>query len=116
MPQNPVLRNNHFPVSISWASQSLSVGALVDSGADDCLIDFDFATQAGISLVPLSKPLSMQALNGNHLGNVTHQTVPLSLVISGNHVETIQFKVLHSSSAPLVLGRPWLIKHNPHVS
>ena len=111
-----VLANNHFPVTISWLDQSLSVGALVDSGADDCLIDFEFATQAGISLVPLQTPLSMQALNGKSLGNVTQQTIPLTLVISGNHSETIQFKVLHSSSAPLVLGRPWLLKHNPHIS
>ena len=116
MPKSSVLENNHLPVSVSWSDQSISVGALVDSGADDCLIDYEFANQAGISLVPLPTPLSVQALNGSHLGNVTQQTVPLSLVISGNHVEVIQFKVLNSSSAPLVLGRPWLIKHNPHIS
>ena len=116
IPQSSILENNHFPVSISWANQSLTIGAFIDSGADDCLIDLEFANQAGIPLVPLSTPLSVQALNGNHLGRVTHQTTPLSLTTSGNHVETLCFKVLKSSSAPIVLGRPWLIKHDPLIS
>ena len=116
LPHNPIIENNRFPVNISWGDQTLSVGALVDSGADACLIDFEFAKQAGISMVSLPKSLSVQAINGNHLGKVTHETVPVTLTISGNHVETIQFKVLHSSSVPLVLGRPWLIKHSPNVS
>ena len=116
LPNSSVLSNNRFPVTVSWDNQSISVGALIDSGADDCLIDHDFAKQAGIPLVPLSTPLSVTSLNGRSLGQVTHQTLPLSLVISGNHRETIQFKVLHSSSAPLVMGRPWLTEHDPLIS
>ena len=116
LPNSSVLSNNRFPVTVSWDNQSISVGALIDSGADDCLIDYDFAKQAGIPLVPLSTPLSVTSLNGRSLGQVTHQTLPLSLVISGNHRETIQFKVLHSSSAPLVMGRPWLTEHDPLIS
>ena len=116
LPDSSVLSHKRFPVSLSWDNQSLTVGALIDSGADDCLIDFDFAKQAGIPLVPLSKPLSILSLNGRFLGQVTQQTTPLSLVISGNHRETIQFKVLHSSSAPLVMGRPWLTEHDPLIS
>ena len=116
IPKSSVLSENRFPVTVSWADQTLSIGALLDSGADDNLIDYEFAVQSGIPLVPLTTPLSVQALNGNCLGKVTHQTQPLSLVISGNHVETICFRVLHSSSAPLVLGRPWLTQHDPHIS
>ena len=82
LPQSSVLKNNHFPVSISWDNQSLAIGALIDSGADDCLIDYEFATQAGIPLVPLTSPLAVQALNGCHLGRVTQQTIPSSLTIS----------------------------------
>ena len=116
LPNSSVLKNNHFPVSISWENQTLSIGAFIDSGADDCLIDYEFAIQAGIPLVQLPSPLSVQALNGSLLDRVTQQTTPLFLVTSGNHSETIRFKVLHSSSAPLVLGRPWLIKHDPLIS
>ena len=111
-----ILPENRIPVSIAWADQTISVGALVDSGSDDNLIDYEFATQAGIPLVPLAVPLSVQALNGQPLGKVTHQTSPLSLSISGNHIETISFRILQASSAPLVLGPPWLSQHEPHIS
>ncbi len=42
-------------------------------------------------------------------------TVPISLVTSGNHSETITFLVTHSPLAPVVLGHPWLTQHNPRV-
>ena len=61
--------------------------------------------------------LSAQVLDGHSLGKITHRTVPLSLTLSGNHVETIQFLVFYTPpTTPLVLGRPWLDKHDPHVS
>ena len=91
IPKSSTPSENRFPVTITWADQTLSIGALIDSGADDNLIDSEFAVQSGIPLVPLPSPLSVQALNGNYLGKVTHQTTSLSLAISGNHVETISF-------------------------
>ena len=42
--------NKLFPASLAWGLESLSVGALLDSGADECLIDVTLARQAGIPL------------------------------------------------------------------
>ena len=108
--------NQLFPASLAWGLESLTVGALIDSGADECLIDVALARQAGIPLEPVDTVLSAQALDGHSLGKITHRTSPVSLTLSGNHVETIQFFVLHAPTAPLVLGRPWLDKHDPHIS
>ena len=108
--------NKLFPASLAWGLESLSVGTLLDSGADECLIDVTLARQAGIPLEPLDAALSAQALDGHSLGKITHRTVLLSLTLSGNHVESIQFYVLQAPTAPLVLGRPWLDMHDPHVS
>ena len=94
--------NQLFPASLAWGLESLTVGALLDSGADECLIDVSLARQAGIPLEPLETPLSAQALDGHSLGKITHRTSPLY--------------VLHAPTAPLVLGRPWLDKHDPHIS
>ena len=108
-PPSPILRyqgESRTRDRVSHFDVSLSVGALVDSGADDCFIDHEFVTQAGFPTVSLPKPLSMTALNGSYLGKITHQTVPVTLTVSGNHSETIQFKVLISSAAPVVLGKP----------
>ncbi|KAI3368652.1 hypothetical protein L3Q82_025654 [Scortum barcoo] len=43
------------------------------------------------------------------------QTEPIHMLLSGNHHETIQFHILHSPRLPLILGYPWLRRHNPHV-
>ena len=61
-------------------------------------------------MTALSSPLTANALDGRLLAQVTHQTAPVLLYLSGNHREHIQFYVL-----PLILGHPWLIKHNPHL-
>ena len=98
--------NQLFPASLAWGLESLTVGALIDSGADECLIDVALARQAGIPLEPVETVLSAQALDGHSLDKITHRTSPISLTLSGNHVETIQFFVLHAPTAPLVLGRP----------
>ena len=86
--------NNLFPASLAWSLESLSVGALLDSGTDECLIDVTLARQAGIPLKPMEATLSAQAQDGHSLGKITHRTVPLSLTHSGNHMETIEFLVL----------------------
>lgn len=41
---------------------------------------------------------------------VTHHTIPLYLVLSGNHCKLIQFKVISSPGTLLVLGHSWLNK------
>lgn len=42
------------------------------------------------------------------------QTTPITLVISGNHRETISFSITTTAQTPLVLGHPWLRTHNPN--
>ncbi|KAI3354919.1 hypothetical protein L3Q82_004718 [Scortum barcoo] len=59
--------------------------------------------------------LSASALDGHLLGMVTLQTESIHMLLSGNHHETIQFHILHSPRLPLILGYPWLRRHNPHV-
>ena len=49
--------NQLFPASLAWGLESLTVGALLDSGADECLIDIALARQARIHLEPLDTTL-----------------------------------------------------------
>ena len=105
-----------FPATLQWGHKSVTVGAYLDSGADDSFIDGEFASQAGISLVPLDISLPAQALDGHPLGPITHRTEVLSLSLSGNHSEAISLLVLNAPIAPLVLGRTWLRRHDPHIS
>ena len=113
---HPAKPNSLFPVSLSWGLETLSVGALVDSGADECLMDVTLARQAGVPLESMDTTLSAQALDGHLLGKISHRTIPISLTISRNHTEEIRFFIIHAPTAPLVLGWPWLNLHNPQIS
>lgn len=88
---------------------------LIDSGADSCLVSKTVAKQLGLGQVPLSHPIPARALDGHEMGVITHQTAPVSMPLSGNHKETIQFHILNYPDLPLVLGFPWLRRHNPQI-
>ncbi len=59
--------------------------------------------------------LSKKTLCGTLLTKITRVTQCVTLILSGNHNEEIQFFLIHSPSAPVVLGHTWLVKHNPHI-
>ena len=43
------------------------------------------------------------------------RTVPVHLGISANHTESLTFHLINAPQQPVILGFPWLIKHNPHI-
>ncbi|KAL2083808.1 hypothetical protein ACEWY4_021581, partial [Coilia grayii] len=98
-----------------WGRQHRTFQVLIDSGADESFIDASLASQLNIPTSPIQTPLVARALNGTLLGKVSHTTSPLSLSLSGNHKESIAFCLIDSPQAPLILGSPWLVKHNPHI-
>uniref|UniRef100_A0A8P4GJA5 Gypsy retrotransposon integrase-like protein 1 n=1 Tax=Dicentrarchus labrax TaxID=13489 RepID=A0A8P4GJA5_DICLA len=99
--------------SLRWQLNSIPLTALVDSGAEESFIDSAFVLQARIPTVKLPDNQPVNALDGKHLANITRQTVPLTLILSGNHREEISLLVISSPNAPVVLGFPWLKLHNP---
>ena len=92
--------NRLFPATLGWGMETLSISALIDSGADECLMDVTLARQAGISLVPLEHSLSPRAIDGRSLGTITHSTELLTLTLSGNHSESIRFCFARPYSPP----------------
>lgn len=63
--------------------------ALINSGAEDNLIDEGLARQLGCTLEPLDKPIPAFALDSKAFTEETDKTEPVSLVISGNHDESL---------------------------
>ncbi len=104
-----------LPVRLQWAAERHEGTALLDSGAEGNLLDISLAQLLHIPLIPLRHRISVSALNGQSLPPISLSTVPITLVTSGNHSETITFLVTHSPLAPVVLGHPWLTQHNPRV-
>lgn len=78
-------------------------------------MDRTLALQLHIPTVSLRHKVSVTALNGQSLPDITHSTIPVTLVTSGNHTETIEFLLTDSPMTPVVLGHPWLVRNNPRV-
>uniref|UniRef100_A0A8C4DQ98 ribonuclease H n=1 Tax=Dicentrarchus labrax TaxID=13489 RepID=A0A8C4DQ98_DICLA len=96
-------------------SGSHSIAVLVDSGADESIMDQALALRLGLRPEKLSLPISASALDGHVLGRVTSQTNPVRMLLPGGHSETIQFLLLSTPSQPVILGYPWLRRHNPNI-
>lgn len=115
MPVDSSSKRIQLKGTVSFNTMSLPILALVDSGADDNFIDSEFVSQAKIPTELLPEPKKVFALDGRVLAIVTHRTVPVSLLVSGNHCELISLYIAPSPSASLVLGLPWFRLHNPHI-
>ena len=90
--------------------------ALPDSGATGyAFMDFALARQLGSPVVDLQSPRRLTTFDGSDAsaGPVTQSTTAL-LNISG-HVEKTVFFLTHLDQYQIVLGLPWLRRHNPVV-
>ena len=87
----------------------------MDSGAGDNFIDSSLVKQAHIPVEALHSSRTVNALDGRRLAEITHRTLPITLIISGNHWEIIQLFVIPSPCSPVMPGLPWLRLHNPHI-
>ena len=108
--------NIHFnPAVLQVNQRSFPLEALIDSGAEESFLDHELIRELGIATRPLDPPRAASALNGRSLPRITRVTEPISLLVSGNHREYIQFLVFTCPDSPLVLGFPWLKLHNPQI-
>lgn len=104
-------------VKLCVGNQVVEQGALVDSGADESFLDKELALKLNLTLILLSSPVKANALDGRLLFTVTHCTeLAVKMCINDNHVEEIIFHVMESVQHPLILGFPWLVKHNPVIN
>ena len=63
----------------------------------------------------ISRPLVASSLNGQRIGRITKPTIPLRLLVSGNHQETISLLIIDTPHSLVILGHPWMVKHNPEL-
>ena len=87
---------------------------LIDSRADESLMDWDLARKLGLKSEPLAKPIRARSLKGKELFTITHISEPVQMSIDC-HQEHIRPYLINSPSHSLILGHPWLCQHNPRV-
>uniref|UniRef100_A0A8C5MK16 Retrotransposon gag domain-containing protein n=1 Tax=Leptobrachium leishanense TaxID=445787 RepID=A0A8C5MK16_9ANUR len=107
----------YFTIGIEVGSSIIQVDALLDSGADDNFMDTTFALEKGIPCVEKNPPIAIRAIDGRPLSNpyISKETSPISMSVGVLHKETVVCQLLSASSCPVVLGYPWLQKHNPVI-
>uniref|UniRef100_A0A8C7YUC9 ribonuclease H n=1 Tax=Oryzias sinensis TaxID=183150 RepID=A0A8C7YUC9_9TELE len=103
------------PVKICHQAKIHEFKALIDSGAEQCLIDQQLVNQYSLPTELLVSPIKAAGLGGQHLSRITHRTKPLLFITSGNHREYLQFFITQTPQTPIVLGFSWLKRHNPQI-
>jgi hypothetical protein len=89
---------------------------MIDSGASQSFINLSLVRKLGIPLVPLQEHIFIDVADGRPIdsGAITHKTCPTSMIV-GKHHEEIQFFVTNIGHHNIILGTPWLKKHNPQI-
>ncbi len=106
------------PISLSSSGVAVETTALIDSGAAGNFIDINFANSHNLPLVTCDTRLAVTALDGQPLGPglVPVKTQVLTLRTGSLHIERICLFAIDSPQNPVILGLPWLEKHNPRIS
>ena len=88
---------------------------MADCDATASFIDFSFAQLHGLTLLPLQHPRDLTIVDGRFVlsGAITH-IVQISLTFK-THIETFDLFVTTLGQYPVILGLPWLRKHDPRI-
>ena len=93
---------------------------MIDSGATGNFMTKKVADTQGFRTQLKNKPYPLMVVDrepiSTNKGMVTHETVPLEMVMLRGHKETIQFDIVHMDNHACILGVPWLKKHNPQIN
>ena len=92
---------------------------MVDSGAEGNFVSKAFVGRMGIPDQAKRDAYDIVAIDGNPLsqeddGRVSRETKPLPVAIQRHH-EDLQFDIVRIASYDIVLGIPWLKRHNPGI-
>ncbi|XP_075432287.1 uncharacterized protein LOC142469212 [Ascaphus truei] len=99
------------------ATFTVQTRAFLDSGSGGNFVDQKVAFKNKIPLVPKDRPVGLEAIDGRPLqpAIISLQTIPLNIMTSDFHSETITFDVIHTPFSNIILGLPWLRIHNPVI-
>lgn len=92
--------------------------AMLDSEAAGNFMSEEFSHSHAVSLIPCSTPLSVETIDGRPLGSGLIKSMSQELQMSTGllHEEKIHFYILPMSNTPIILGLPWLRRHDPLIS
>jgi len=95
--------------------EGITVEALLDSGATGLVMSSEFARKQGFKLKKLERPMQVRNVDGsfNKEGPIEN-TVEVNIYYKG-HVERMEIDVIGGQKWSVILGMPWLARHNPEI-
>ncbi|KAI5116151.1 hypothetical protein M0805_006447 [Coniferiporia weirii] len=104
-----------IPITLTVHDQNVSTNALIDSGAEGKFINAKFIIKHRIPTKPLTHPIQVRNVDGtpNQHGTITRFT--WRLIKIGRRSITTTFLVTSLSKEDVILGLPWLKRHNPAI-
>jgi len=107
-----------IPIQISGKTEKEIVEtlALIDSRAGGEFIDQNYARNSGLDIQQLEKPLKVFNVDrtSNKQGTIKH-FVQLDITVNGRQ-EKIKLFMTGLGKQRIILGFPWLNKHNPEIN
>jgi len=95
--------------------EGITVEALLDSGATGLVMSSEFARKQGFKLKKLERPMQVRNVDGsfNKEGPIEN-TVEVNVYYKG-HVERTEIDVIGGQKWLVILGMPWLARHNLEI-
>lgn len=110
----PVTLKVHDP-AIASQTRLIDTRAMLDSGANICLIHPRFVREQSLPTIAKSRAVRLRTIDNSDVksGLITHE-VHLRVFV-GDHEEDLVFDVAAIGDDNLILGINWLRRHNPTV-
>ena len=95
--------------------ERIMVEALLDSGATGLVMSSEFAKKQGFKFKKLERPMQVRNVDGsfNKEGPIEN-TVEVNIYYKG-HVERTEIDMIGEQKWSVILGMPWLARHNPEI-
>ena len=95
----------------------LRIKAMLDSGAQGNFVAAALVRRAGLNERPKARTYALHVANGRPMPGKSRVRYEIDVPIEiHGHQEWITLDVMEESRHDLILGIPWLRKHNPHVN
>ena len=112
------LDRNHLVITctLTDGTNKIRTHALIDCGATGyAFIDEDFAHHHQLPLHKLKTPHDLEVINGRPISSSTITHMAEAQLTISNHHEQLPIFITRLSHYPLVLGIPWLRRHDVAV-